>query len=419
MTKIYYDLSELYLLPRGRLKYYGIARVVAEIGYELHLLDRDVVFVIYDETTRSFFEASPRFGKASPNGVVDLGFPPHAVPYRLRGPKAGRSLPNRVFATALTACLGVVNRIKLRELRSHLKPIALDGGVLVSAGRPKLLVDMVDCLVRTGSGTRFCPLLHDCIPLHDFHDRPDTFQLNFHADNNKVIRYASHIIANSKFTAADLRAKVGEGLLPPLPGLSVVPLAHECRPDGESPRLDLPNRPYVLGVGITLGRKNLDVVLDAQKLMLDQGKTPPLMVIAGANRRRTVAKLRRRSAELAPHVLMIRDPSQADLIALYENALATMMPSKLEGWGLPLGESLWLGTPALAAPQSSLPEVGGDLAVYFDPDSPAALAELLDRLETDADYRDGLRRRIAAARPRLRRWKHVAEDILAAIPAAA
>ncbi|CAI2933725.1 glycosyltransferase family 4 protein [Aminobacter niigataensis] len=415
-SPVYYDLSELYLLSRGRLKFYGIARVVAEIGYELHLLDKGVVFVVYDETARDFFEVKPHFGKASYNGVVDLGFPEGAIPFRLRGPKAGRSLPNRMFATTFSAFLRAVNRSKLRALRSHLKPIALNDGYLVSAGRPKLLVDMIDCLVRTRSKTRFYPLLHDCIPLHDFGDKPDAFQLNFHADNNKVIRHASHIIANSQFTARDLQAKVKEGLLPPLPGVSVVPLAHECRADGEKPKLELPARPYVLGVGITLGRKNLDVVLAAQRLLVEQGKTPPLMVIAGANRRRTVAGLKSGlNAMVAPHVLMVDSPSQADLIRLYQNALATLMPSKLEGWGLPLGESLWLGTPALASPSSSLPEVGGDLAVYFDPDSPGELAGLLERLATDQDYRRSLQQRIAEARPSLRSWRHVAEDMLAAI----
>lgn len=415
-SPVYYDLSELYLLSRGRLKFYGIARVVAEIGYELHLLDKGVIFVVYDETARAFFEVTPHFGKASYNGVVDLGFPEGAVPYRLRGPKPGRSLPNRVFATTFSTFLRAVNRSKLRALQSHLKPIALQDGYLVSAGRPKLLVDMIDCLARTGSRTRFYPLLHDCIPLHDFGDKPDAFQRNFHADNNKVIRHASHIIANSQFTAKDLQAKVEEGLLPPLPGMSVVPLAHECRADGETAKLELPVRPYVLGVGITLGRKNLDVVLAAQKLLLEQGKTPPLMVIAGANRWRTIAGLNSgRNATVAQHVLMIDNPSQADLIRLYQNALATLMPSKLEGWGLPLGESLWLGTPALAAPSSSLPEVGGDLAVYFDPDSPAELAGLLERLATDKDYRLGLQRRIVAARSSLRSWKDVAEDMLAAL----
>lgn len=422
MQTIFYDLSELYLLSRGRLKFYGIARVVAEVAYEMHRLDKAIVFVVFDETRRRFFEIKPDFGKASDGshvgGLVGLGLPAASVPFRLRGPKPGRGWVNQMFATSVSAVLRIVNRLKLAELDRHLTPVDMTDGYLITAGRPKLVADYVDYLAETGSRTRLHVLLHDCIPLHDFHPKPDAFQINFHTDNNTIIRHASHVIANSEFTAADLLAKAREGLLPPLPPHSVVPLAHECRPDGEQPRIKLPSRPYVIGVGITLGRKNLDVVLEAQRLLLAKGKTPPLMVVAGANRRRTMAGLRLgRYRALRPHVLLVNSPSQASLIELYRNALATVMPSKLEGWGLPLGESLWLGTPALSAPGSSLPEVGRDLAVYFDPDSPQELADLMERLLDAPDYRGALSRRIVDARATLRTWRHVAEDMLATVPA--
>ncbi|MBA3446245.1 MAG: glycosyltransferase, partial [Pseudaminobacter sp.] len=388
MQRFYYDLSELYLLTRGRLKFYGIARVVAEIAFEIHRIRPDVIFVVYDESRRGFFRVHPRFGKSSYNGVVDLELPKSIIPFRVRGPKPGRSLQGRVVASCAGFCVRILNRLKSSAFDRYLKPIDLNDGHLFSAGRPKLLTDFIDHLERTGSATRLHVLLHDCIPLHDFDPRPDTFQLNFRADNIRIIGNASLVIANSSFTQRELVAMAGRGLLPPLPAHSVVPLAHECRDDGEMPTIGVPGREYVIGVGITLGRKNLEVVLEALEHLIAQGRTPPLMVIAGANRRRTKASLRKgRYAALAPHVLMVDNPSQANLIRLYQNALATVMPSRLEGWGLPLGESLWLGTPALAAPLSSLPEVGGDLAVYFDPDSPAELAALLHRLSTDHPYR--------------------------------
>lgn len=418
MQTIFYDLSELYLLSRGRLKFYGIARVVAEVAYEMHRLDAAIVFVVFDETRRRFFEIKPNFGEASDNGLVGLGLPAAAIPFRLRGPKPGRGLVNQIFATAVSAVLRAVNRLKLAELDRHITPVDMTDGYLITASRPKLIADYVEYLADTGSRTRLHVLLHDCIPLHDFYPKPDAFQINFHTDNNTIIRHASHVIANSEFTAADLLAKVKEGLLPPLPPHSVVALAHECRSDGEAPGIKLPSRPYVIGVGITLGRKNLDVILEAQRLLLARGKTPPLMVVAGANRRRTMAGLRLgRYRALRPHVLLVNSPSQANLIELYRNALATIMPSRLEGWGLPLGESLWLGTPALSAPQSSLPEVGRDLAVYFDPDSPQELADLMERLLDAPGYRTSLRQRIVSARSSLRTWKNVAEEMLATVPA--
>jgi glycosyltransferase involved in cell wall biosynthesis len=89
----------------------------------------------------------------------------------------------------------------------------------------------------------------------------------------------------------------------------------------------------------------------------------------------------------------------------------------MEGWGLPLGEALWVGTPGLSANVPALKEVGGDLARYFDPDSPSDLAAEIDRLQSDVAERTAWRDRIAAGHHRLRSWKDVARDILGAAQA--
>ncbi len=413
MAQIYYDLTELYLLTRGKLKFYGIARVVAEVAYEIHQLDPDVRFVIYDETRQSFFQITPHFGKASYNGVVDLGLPPRAVPFRLRAQKEGRSSLGAAFSRGISAVIRTVNWLKLPFLERYATQITLENGTLLALGRPKLMMDYIAYLERTRSKVKLYALLHDAIPLHHYGAKPKAFQKNFRYDNTCIIQAAHCIISNSAYTQQDLLAKVEEGLLPPFPRHCVVPLAHECRPDNEPHDLVLPQRPYVLTVGITLGRKNLDVVLQAQEWLLNQGRTPPLLVIAGANRDRTMRSLHYgRYAPLRPHVLMVNSPSQANLIHLYRHALATIMASRLEGWGLPLGESLWLGTPALSTPLSALPEVGRDLALYFDADSPSELAQLWQKLQDDTVFYAQLKERIAAAQPQLRSWRHVAQDLL-------
>ena len=112
---------------------------------------------------------------------------------------------------------------------------------------------------------------------------------------------------------------------------------------------------------------------------------------------------------------IVTNPNQAELRRLYEGALALAIPSRMEGWGLPLGEALWLGTPGLASTQAEvLREVGRDLALYFDADDPAALAALIDGLQSDAGAYAALKARIREAHGTLRTWKDVAEGILAA-----
>ena len=112
---------------------------------------------------------------------------------------------------------------------------------------------------------------------------------------------------------------------------------------------------------------------------------------------------------------MVLNPNQAELRRLYQEALALVIPSRMEGWGLPLGEALWLGTPGLASATDALQEVGGTLAQYFDPDAPDQLAALIDTLQSDPEAYAALKAKIAAAHDSLRSWKDVAQGVLEAV----
>jgi glycosyltransferase involved in cell wall biosynthesis len=68
-------------------------------------------------------------------------------------------------------------------------------------------------------------------------------------------------------------------------------------------------------------------------------------------------------------LVLIENPTDSELLALYEGCRFTMFPSFFEGWGLPVTESLALGKPCLTSDRTSLPEAGGKLARRFDPDN--------------------------------------------------
>lgn len=75
--------------------------------------------------------------------------------------------------------------------------------------------------------------------------------------------------------------------------------------------------------------------------------------------------------------------SQEDLKNLYKNALCLVYPSFYEGFGIPVLESLTLGTPVICSQTSSLPEVGGLAVYYIDPNNINSIKEALIKLSQD------------------------------------
>jgi glycosyltransferase involved in cell wall biosynthesis len=91
--------------------------------------------------------------------------------------------------------------------------------------------------------------------------------------------------------------------------------------------------------------------------------------------------------------------------------LFTIFPSLYEGWGLPVTESLAHGKPCLVARTTSLPEAGGALARYFDPDN---LHEAVDAVRTLIGDRAGIAAWEAEIRARFRPtpWRETAMALL-------
>lgn len=418
MSEIFFDLSELFLFSGVKFKYYGIVRTVMEVAYELTRLDPEVRFVVYSPYHRRFFEVFPRVGDASPTGVLDPNLPASATPVRLRQSVFDRNVFKSLFYLVWGKIVDFRNRRRWAQIPDGaVREVDLNGKVLVSLGRPKLMSDYLTAMAEAGINIRFVPLLHDMIPLHDFSGRPDFKPpRNFVHDNEVAIRAAALILTNSHFSRREVLHFSDSGLLPPVPEVVAVPLCHEMRLTDE-PLVTLPPEGrYLLGVGLFNGRKNLECVVEAMLELQRRGADVPDLVLAGGRRKKVETYFSsERFSSIAKHVRFVIDPNQTELRKLYEKAFALVLPSRMEGWGLPVGEALWCGTPALAADIPALREVGGDLALYFDPDKPVDLANLLVGLQADPTSYGELRNRISVARSRLRTWNDVAGDVLAAV----
>jgi glycosyltransferase involved in cell wall biosynthesis len=86
-------------------------------------------------------------------------------------------------------------------------------------------------------------------------------------------------------------------------------------------------------------------------------------------------------------VLYLGSLADADVRALYQEALAFVFPSAYEGFGLPLLEAMAAGTPVICSSLTALPEVAGDAALYIKDFSPEEIATLMLKVAGSADLR--------------------------------
>ncbi|MGA3398901.1 MAG: glycosyltransferase family 1 protein [Acetobacteraceae bacterium] len=224
------------------------------------------------------------------------------------------------------------------------------------------------------NGLRFALLVYDLIPVRrpEWSDR--VVVRTFRKWICGVLPLCDTVFAISRATASDVEAFAQEqGIRLPGPVITV-PLGSELRhaPEARSPHLPPPGS-YALIVSTIEARKNHLLLFRVWHRMLDElpPDRVPTLVFAGRIGW-LVADLMQQIANtdnLGGKLIIIEGPSDAELAALYDGCLFTMLPSFFEGWGLPVTESLGFGKPCLIANRTSLPEAGGDLVRSFDPDN--------------------------------------------------
>jgi glycosyltransferase involved in cell wall biosynthesis len=99
-------------------------------------------------------------------------------------------------------------------------------------------------------------------------------------------------------------------------------------------------------------------------------------------------------------------------VFLYSRAFALVLPSLMEGFGLPAVEAMACGTPVVSSTAGSLPEVVGDAGVYFDPTDTGSMARVVGSFLSDQAQRDVLARR-ARERAALFTWERSARALIA------
>ncbi len=167
-------------------------------------------------------------------------------------------------------------------------------------------------------------------------------------------------------------------------------------------------QPYILHVGNAYPHKNLERLLSAVDIA-NRHKLQFQLVLVGKDNyflQRLKAEVKKRGLT---NVLFFGFATEQELATLYQHARAYIFPSLSEGFGLPGLEAMQVGAPVFAAKASSLPEVYGDAAAYFDPHDPASIAQSIDQALRDTLVRQRL---ITAGHLQVQQysWRRMAEQ---------
>jgi glycosyltransferase involved in cell wall biosynthesis len=229
----------------------------------------------------------------------------------------------------------------------------------------------------------------------------------------RCARAATRVIAISEAARQDFVRTIGLS-----PGrVDVTPLAGDVPPNAKvaperelRTRLGIGSRPFVLSVAQKRGYKRLDTAIRAVAALEDLA---PGLVLVGPPTPHE-EDLRRLALELGvqDRVRFLDWISEEELEGLYRASACFVLPSMIEGFGLPVLEAMHRGVPVACSNRTSLPEVTGDAALLFDPDRQEEVTGALRRLLSDPGSRDRLGSR-GRARATTFTWRRTAEKTMA------
>jgi glycosyltransferase involved in cell wall biosynthesis len=274
-----------------------------------------------------------------------------------------------------------------------------------------------DCDVFFGANY-FLPRLHGSIAkrrvitVHDLTYKrfPELLQKetleNLEREMAREVAIADAIICVSESTRRDLLE-----FYPIDPTRAVAVHSGLAPAPAPEPLEGLPSR-YILFVSTIEPRKDLGTLISAYERLNDLTVS---LVVVGKVGWKSQALLPRLRGRGIVHLDYLR-PSQ--LATVYERATAFVFPSIYEGFGFPLLEAMRHGIPSIAARSSSLPEIGGDAALYFPPGDVDSLESQLRRVLTDDVLRMDLSTR-GKARVAEFRWETAGAKTLEVLQRAA
>lgn len=386
------DVTDLVRYSGGADALTGVQRVVSEVAPHLH----GARMVLWDPSRARWAELPAPVRTT----LID------------QGSRQGTPLTRDEVREAAQACLCELSTLPVAQLES--------GDVLVQLGSPWIDQGVLLATERAAAqGVAIVAYLFDLTPVQGAGHSIEV-ATGFRRYLAFLARAQARVATISRATRVDLDAYLTDHGLPIPPGIATG-LPPGLRPDSHTKNLQAHApwpRPYVLMVGTIEARKGHATAFRAWQT-LPADSRPDLVCVGrwgwGSDEFHAAWQQAGESAS-GVHVLAdgVDDQQLADL---YAGCIATVYPSRWEGWGLPVSESLAFGKLPITTNVSSLPEAGAGMAILIPPDDPQALAEAVATHVLDDERRRQHEARIleSDAYRNPKTWQHVAEQIEAEI----
>ncbi len=384
----YIDVTDLVEFLQRKESVSGVQRVVVETTPRILATDSNAHAVVLDRTRGAFIALNAQ----EQQNLITTGV---------------RSNTNRdELAQQATLTLNRAKTANAIELSADSTLVFL--GALWIAD--SLMLAARDAHAR---GARLVTLLYDLTPVMETGHTAAVNRL-FDRYLHLIATAASRVPAISQSSRNDFVDYCSQHELP-APSGGVTGL-----PSGLSPTQATENRwprEYVLFVGTIESRKNHLLAFNAwQELINKLGaeNVPDLVCIGrlGWNSNEFIDQYLATGGLGGKVSVLSTSVSDADLASFYEHCEFTIYPSRYEGWGLPVSESLAFAKLPIVANNSSLPEAGGDLAVYFESENQASLITAVEQYGLNKVNRREREQRITQQPMQAVTWDHVASVLI-------
>jgi glycosyltransferase involved in cell wall biosynthesis len=376
-----FDLTDLFIYYRQFASVTGIQRVVERLAASKCLQDdRNSVFVVRAPETDWFAQVDKALfrGLSQPDQRLDsisklCSIAAHLSDYRLH-----QRLKKYPWKALRRKYRGVARRVKGAAGCAHLAPfefdendrVVLPGAYWLDRGVARRYAEL-----RRRHRLHICAFVYDLIPItHPWCVDQETTRI-FRDVLDTIVPCCDRFVAISKHVADEFSAYLKSCTREQRPiltlpfGWDFPGQAVDRGAEAETlARYGVERRGFILVVGSLQVRKNHMLIVRAVHKLYARLKDrmPPILFVgklASEFLKDELAAI----GYLDGRIRILSDVSDQELASLYATCRFTMFPSFVEGWGLPVQESLAFGRPCLASSATSIPEAGLDLATYFDP----------------------------------------------------